>query len=119
MIMTRRPWTEEEIETVKTMRSQGYMLKNISQSINRSIPSVQHMCAKLGFAEKRRSKQFGLENKRIVKAFKNMHSRCENPNVPKFENHGGRGIKVCEEWSNDEGLKTSIIGLLIMDMQTI
>lgn len=33
-----------------------------------------------------------------------MHSRCENPNTPKYENHGGRGIGICEEWSGKNGL---------------
>jgi hypothetical protein len=29
-----------------------------------------------------------------------MRQRCENPNTPKFQNYGGRGIKVCAEWQD-------------------
>lgn len=27
-----------------------------------------------------------------------MRQRCENPNFPKYEYYGGRGIKVCDRW---------------------
>ena len=35
---------------------------------------------------------------RLYASWRNMKSRCFNPNTPKFKNHGGRGITVCEEW---------------------
>jgi hypothetical protein len=28
----------------------------------------------------------------------NMISRCENPNTPRFEHYGGRGIKISARW---------------------
>jgi hypothetical protein len=41
-----------------------------------------------------------------------MKARCYNKNLPKYGNHGGRGITVCERWLNsfqnfydDMGLK--------------
>jgi hypothetical protein len=30
----------------------------------------------------------------------NMMARCYNPNYPKYQYWGGRGIKVCERWHN-------------------
>jgi hypothetical protein len=29
-----------------------------------------------------------------------MKTRCYNPNIKKFKNHGGRGISVCDRWLN-------------------
>lgn len=34
------------------------------------------------------------------RAWLHMRGRCKNPNVKKFKNHGGRGIRVCERWDN-------------------
>jgi hypothetical protein len=33
--------------------------------------------------------------------WKNMKTRCGNPNVRSFRDYGGRGITVCERWKND------------------
>lgn len=30
--------------------------------------------------------------------WRNMRSRCENPNVAAYKNYGGRGITVCAAW---------------------
>jgi hypothetical protein len=30
-----------------------------------------------------------------------MKERCNNPNYSDFDNYGGRGITVCEEWNTD------------------
>ena len=53
---------------------------------------------------KRLRKTHGLSRTRIKRIYYDMHSRCENPNTPKYENHGGRGIKICDEWSGENGL---------------
>ena len=37
---------------------------------------------------------------RLYTIFNNMRNRCNNPNYPFYANYGGRGIKVCPEWSN-------------------
>ena len=51
---------------------------------------------------------------REYKTWVNMIHRCENPNSTRYQNYGGRGIKVCERWRtsfsaflNDMGRKPS------------
>ena len=34
-----------------------------------------------------------------------MKRRCNNPNDPSYPLYGGRGIKVCEDWSGQDGHK--------------
>ena len=35
----------------------------------------------------------------LVKIFYNMHQRCRNPRTNGYKYYGGKGIKVCDEWS--------------------
>lgn len=42
----------------------------------------------------------GLEKHPLYNTWKNMKKRCNYPNASEYENYGGRGISVCEEWSN-------------------
>ena len=37
---------------------------------------------------------------KLLKVFRNMHDRCTNPNHKNFDRYGGRGIRVCPEWSS-------------------
>ena len=32
--------------------------------------------------------------------WQHMINRCENPNCQDYQNYGGRGISVCDEWKN-------------------
>lgn len=41
----------------------------------------------------------GLSDTPLYARWKGMHRRCDSPNNHKFERYGGRGIKVCDEWS--------------------
>ena len=36
---------------------------------------------------------------RAYKAWQNMRQHCQNPNDPRYEDYGGRGIKVCRRWA--------------------
>lgn len=42
------------------------------------------------------------EDYRFYRIWGDMKYRCNNPNCSAYENYGGRGIKVCEEWSDYE-----------------
>lgn len=34
------------------------------------------------------------------RAWKHMRERCNNPNDKRYENYGGRGIRVCDRWND-------------------
>lgn len=44
------------------------------------------------------SRTHGMSGTLEYKAYSNMAQRCYNSNYPKYENYGGRGIKVCSKW---------------------
>lgn len=42
----------------------------------------------------------GGSHTRLYYVWRDIISRCENPNVECYERYGGRGIRICEEWRN-------------------
>lgn len=50
---------------------------------------------------KRANTTHGEEGTRLYGIWRGMKSRCYNPNVQKYKDYGGRGIKICEEWLDD------------------
>ena len=42
----------------------------------------------------------GKSNTRLHNIWKHMRGRCNNPSNDSYENYGGRGISVCEEWNS-------------------
>lgn len=76
-----------------------------------NIGEVQLACLRNGHStscgceQKRRAAEaqtkHGLADKHpLYLTWKNMKKRCNYPNASEYENYGGRGICVCEEWSN-------------------
>ena len=55
-----------------------------------------------GIAES--SYRHGLYGTRIYSIHQHMLQRCYNPNNEHYKDYGGRGIKVCEEWHNENGV---------------
>lgn len=43
-----------------------------------------------------------MNNTRLYRIWGDMKSRCSNPNTSFYEIYGGKGILVCEEWTNNE-----------------
>ncbi len=50
----------------------------------------------------------GMYKDRIYKIFKQMHVRCEKEYSAAYKNYGGRGIKVCDEWSGENGFQNFV-----------
>ena len=44
----------------------------------------------------------GLSNSRLGRAYRNMLNRCYRTNNYEYHLYGGRGIKVCDEWTNKD-----------------
>ena len=42
-----------------------------------------------------------LNNHPIYSLWSNMKTRCNNPKGSCYENYGGRGISICDEWNSD------------------
>ena len=40
------------------------------------------------------------EDKRLLSIWKNMNTRCKNPNYEKYHKYGGKGITICKEWED-------------------
>ena len=43
----------------------------------------------------------GGSDSRLYRVWKGMRARCNNPKTNGYENYGGRGIKVCDEWNEE------------------
>lgn len=41
----------------------------------------------------------GQSDTRLHGIWRKMKDRCSNPNNPRYHYYGGRGIKLCEEWT--------------------
>lgn len=49
------------------------------------------------------NKKYKHVNKRLYSVYKMMLDRCYNTKSREYNNYGGRGIKVCNEWLGDSG----------------
>lgn len=61
-------------------------------------------CLKREFASavaSARNKTHGMFGSRLYKIWSGMVCRCENAKHPYYERYGGRGIRICDEWRND------------------
>ena len=61
-------------------------------------------CLKKEYAEKG-NVVHGFNKTRIQRIYFSMLSRCYSKKHIHYKNYGGRGIKVCDEWLGDDGLK--------------
>lgn len=48
------------------------------------------------------SKKHGYSGTRIYSVWRSIIDRCENPKNINYDNYGGRGIVICQEWKNPE-----------------
>lgn len=48
----------------------------------------------------KKKKEYGVSRYPEFKIWVSMRLRCSNPNITKYSDYGGRGIRVCERWQN-------------------
>lgn len=48
------------------------------------------------------------DNPRLYSIWKSMQQRCYNTNHKAYQNYGGRGIQICDEWIGDSGFKNFV-----------
>lgn len=47
----------------------------------------------------------GLSDRSEHVIWQTMKARCYRPTATKYENYGGRGIKICDRWLGQDGFK--------------
>lgn len=82
------------------LRNQGKTYEEIGEAFGVTRQRVHQMIGSLALGQTRTS--HGLCNTRLYKTYDNMIQRCTNPNHTNWDNYGGRGIKVCDDWSTFE-----------------
>lgn len=50
-------------------------------------------------------KTHGMTDTRLYRIYKKMYRRCYCPQTKWYENYGGRGITICEEWLGKSGFE--------------
>lgn len=74
-----------------------------------NLTRSKHLMCK-GCVNRSWSTKNGLSRNPLYGVLKDMHARCEDERHYKYPNYGGRGIIVCEEWSDTlEGLENFIL----------
>lgn len=71
--------------------AKGYCTKHYNRYINHGSPNVILV-----------KKRGGTAKHPLYKTYFNMINRCTNANADDYAYYGGRGIKVCNRWENDE-----------------
>lgn len=73
--------------------------RNLQKNLSKSCGCLQRQSASKSL------KTHGDSYSRLYRIFANMKTRCTNPNTSSWENYGGRGITLCDEWMKFETFK--------------
>ena len=50
-----------------------------------------------------------MSKTRFYRIWKDMFTRCNNPNYRLYKNYGGRGITICKEWKKFENFRDDML----------
>ncbi len=70
------------------------IIKNLNSGISKSCGCLNK--------EKiiKRNTKHNMRFTKVWRAWQAMKNRCYNKNIKQYNNYGGRGIRVCDEWRN-------------------
>lgn len=86
-----------QCECGNTVKANAYKLK---QGMQQSCGCLkEEMKPRLGQI----TRKYKYSNKRLYSLYKAILDRCYNEKCSHYQNYGGRGIKVCEEWLGENG----------------
>ena len=75
-------------------------IKNIKRSAIRSGTTKSCGCLRK-IITGNRARTHGQTNGVEYRIWKGINQRCYNTNTPPYNNYGGRGIEMCDEWKNN------------------
>lgn len=95
--------------SVGALQEEGFVdiwfINNERNGSNISPITYCPFCAKYLTTNPRRNRKRKYEENvigtRLYRAFIQMKTRCTNPGYRYFNNYGGRGITICDEWVNN------------------
>lgn len=80
-----------------------YMGTNMSRNPNSRNQEIRKSIKE----RKQKKREAGIKGKiiedELYTCYRGMRNRCEIKTHPSYKNYGGRGIKVCEQWSGKDG----------------
>lgn len=75
----------------------GVIKSYLLVSLRKARPTVSCGCFRVKIS-KSRFTTHGLRKHPLYRIWADIKTRCTNPNVKHFENYGGRGVRLCDEW---------------------
>lgn len=72
-----------------------------TRTANQLTQNANVSCGCMTSVAQRNSRYYhGQTGTRLYRIWKAMKTRCTNPNISYFKYYGGKGVSVCEEWTN-------------------
>lgn len=56
--------------------------------------------------------KFGIPHKKLTHVYNGMKRRCYSKTEKNYEDYGGRGIKICDEWMGENGREKFVVWAL-------
>ena len=98
--------TSPKIRPNGSKRNMGLFRCDCGDESIKTIYSVKVGCIKncMSCSRKissKKKKTHGKTSHPLYRKWADMKKRCYNPNVDRYKNYGGLGIKVCDSWKNN------------------